>query len=232
MLVIYKIKYFKSSFNPYQPPIQMERTTQWKSTTESIADWYMVMYFSNVHTKPSSSLLNIVLTSFLGSFNDASRKNRCEQFPIVERPSQTAKRSMAAFYILFGCRSESLFGCLTFNGNERLVLGLLLQRQRWSFLKAWGSDCITENDTQGLWGVFFPPKYPRYPKGPWRAAYTIIIVIDTAVLPMLLFVIQGYNTQSSEASGLRATVRGLFILCHSHMTAGLEICLSCYPKWN
>lgn len=127
----------------------MERTKQWKSTTESITGWYIVdiycwyivliLFFSNVH-KPSSSLLNIVVTSFLGSFNDASRKNRCERFPVVERLSQTAKRSMAAFYILFGCRSESLFGCLTFNGNERLVLGHLLQRQRWSFLKAQGSD--------------------------------------------------------------------------------------------
>ncbi len=37
-----------------------------KSTTESIADWYMVMYFSNVHTKPSSSLLNIVFDFFFG----------------------------------------------------------------------------------------------------------------------------------------------------------------------
>lgn len=139
----------------------------------------------------------------------------------------TVERSMEAFYILFGCRSESSIGCLTFSGIERLVLGHLFQRQRWGFLKAWGFDCITENDTQGPRWVVFPPKYPQFPKGPWQAVYTIIIVIDTAVFECSFFVIQGYSTQSSKASGLRATVRGLFILCHSHMTASL----SYYPKW-
>lgn len=125
MVVIYTIKYFNSSFNPYQPPIQMERTTQRKTTTKSIADWYMDMYFSNVHTKPSSSLLNIVLTSFLGSFNDTSRKTDVRGFRLWNVRAKQPNTQWLHLKKKFGCRSESLYGCLVFDGNERLVLGHL-----------------------------------------------------------------------------------------------------------
>ncbi len=58
MLVIYKIKYLKSSLNPYEPPIQVERTKQWKSPTESIAGWYIVMYPSYLRQSISWTLTN------------------------------------------------------------------------------------------------------------------------------------------------------------------------------
>ncbi len=56
--MIYKIKYLKSSLNSYEPPIQVERTKQWKSPTESIAGWYIVMYPSYLRQSISWTLDN------------------------------------------------------------------------------------------------------------------------------------------------------------------------------